>query len=192
MQGDGVWRVEALQAERWADFVDLFGANGACAGCWCMYWKLPAGQYRRQCADHGAANRAAMQARVAAGATPGLLAYDGRQAIGWIALEPRADYPRLGASRILAPLDERPVWSLSCFFVRRGWRGRGVSTALLKAAIGYARSRGAACLEGYPQDPLKPMANAFAWTGIAAVFRRAGFVECARRSPKRPIMRLEL
>lgn len=92
-------------------------------------------------------------------------------------------------SRIVGPLDDRPVWSVTCFFIKRGLRGKGIATALLTAACDFAASRGAEMFEGYPIDPLgKRYANAFAWTGLMRVFETAGFTEVARRSEKRPVM----
>lgn len=182
-------RIEPLDASRWADFEALFGANGACAGCWCMYWKLPSKQHKAQSAGGGAANKAAMRARVDAGEVPGLLAYAGDEAVGWVAVEPRCAYPRLAGSRILSPVDARPVWSVSCFFVRRDWRGRGLTQRLLQAAVDFASRQGADCVEGYPVDRDTRTGDAFVYTGLASTFRKAGFEEAARRSPTRPIMR---
>jgi GNAT superfamily N-acetyltransferase len=96
-------------------------------------------------------------------------------------------------SRIVGPVDDRPVWPVSCFFIKRGLRGKGIATALLTAACGFAASHGAEVIEGYPIDPLgKRYANAFAWTGLMRVFEKAGFTEVARRSEKRPVMRRQL
>jgi GNAT superfamily N-acetyltransferase len=177
-----------LTASRWKDFERLFGANGACGGCWCMLWRLSRKQFDAQ---KGAGNKRAMRALVGEGREPGLLAYRGEQAIGWCALAPRAQYPALERSRVLAPVDDRPCWSVACLFVQREFRGQGVATALLRAAVAHARANGAEILEGYPVEPRgsDPIPPAFAWTGIPSAFRAAGFREVARRSPTRPIMR---
>jgi GNAT superfamily N-acetyltransferase len=175
---------QPLTPDRWEDFAVLFGKNGACGGCWCMHWR------ERQGGND--ANRAAMQRIVETGRPPGLLAYAGGDCIGWIAVAPRADYLGLTRSRVLKPIDDSPVWSVTCFFIHKAWRQRGVSVALLRAAADWARSEGARILEGYPTDPAKPQPAAFVWTGLEAAFRAAGFSEAARRSPTRPIMRLEL
>ncbi len=179
-----------LTPDRWRDLERLFGERGACGGCWCMWWRLTGKEFE---AGKGEPNRRAMKKLVDAGAEPGILAYEGGEPVGWCALAPRASYGRLARSRILAPVDERPVWSVVCFFVDRRWRERGVSVALLEAAAAHARERGAELLEGYPVEPRKARAPAvFVYTGLAAAFRRAGFAEVARRSPTRPIMRREL
>ncbi|MDD3764384.1 MAG: GNAT family N-acetyltransferase [Nevskiales bacterium] len=185
-------QVHPVDASRWKDLETLFGANGACAGCWCMYWRLPTRQFNEQSRDHGPANRAALQALVRDGACPGLIAYAGTEPVGWVALAPRSAYPRLDRSRVLKPVDDRPVWSISCFFVRRGWRHKGVSTVLLRAAVAYATGAGVACIEAYPTDRDGRTGDPFVFTGLASTFRAAGFGEVARRSPTRPIMRLEL
>jgi len=180
-----------LTPDRWNDFEALFGRNGACGGCWCMLWRLPRKQFDIQKGD---LNHAAMKALVESGAEPGLLAYHRGEAVGWCALAPRADYPALERSRILKPVDEQPVWSVSCLFVHRKYRKQGVATALLNSATSHVQHRGGNILEGYPVEPRgdKEIPAAFAWTGIPSAFLSAGFHEVARRSETRPIMRIHL
>ncbi|MCU7933394.1 MAG: GNAT family N-acetyltransferase [Candidatus Thiodiazotropha sp. (ex Dulcina madagascariensis)] len=177
-----------LTESRWNDFEQLFGKNGACGGCWCMLWRLPRKQYESQ---KGAGNRRAMKALVESGEVPGLLGYLDDRPVGWCAVAQRENYPALKRSRVLKPVDNRPCWSVSCLFVHRKYRNRGVSIQLLSAAIDYVSGRGAQILEGYPVEPMggKPIPAAFAWTGIPSAFKAAGFEEVARRSPTRPIMR---
>lgn len=180
-------RFSPLTPRRWRGLETLFGERGACGGCWCMWWRLKRSQFEKQ---KGQGNKRALKRIVDSGEVPGLLAYAGREPVGWCALAPRATYPVLDRSRILKPVDDKPVWAVSCFFVARPFRRRGVTAQLLRAAADYARKRGVKILEGYPVDPKKGwMPDAFAWTGLAAAFRRAGFVEVLRRSPTRPIMR---
>ncbi|MFN2419949.1 MAG: GNAT family N-acetyltransferase [Gemmatimonadota bacterium] len=176
-----------LTPDRWPDLERVFGANGACGGCWCMWWRASPSEFRR---DKGAGNRRALRRLVVAGAEPGILAYDADGTpVGWCAIAPRTEYPRLERSRILAPVDDRAVWSVTCFFIARGHRRRGLSRVLLEAAVRFAADRGAAIVEGYPVEPAVRQADPFVWTGLASAFRRAGFREVARRSPTRPIMR---
>jgi GNAT superfamily N-acetyltransferase len=176
-----------LTPQRWKDFELLFGPRGACAGCWCMFWKLPQKDFDAMVYD---GNKAAQRAIVESGIVPGLLAYSGNEAIGWIAVEPRSRYPRLARSRVLKPVDDQPVWSITCFFTRRDFRGQGVTVALLKAAIAYVKKCGGKFVEGYPVEPKKgKMLAASAYTGLASAFRRAGFKEVARNSETRPIFR---
>lgn len=175
---------------RWRDVETLFGPRGACAGCWCMVWRLPRSQWTRQ---RGEGNRRALGRLVTAGPPPGLLAYQGTRPVGWCAIAPREAYPALERSRILARVDEQPVWSISCLFVARDARRRGVSRALIDAAARWAGRRGAQVVEGYPVEPrTNRVADVFLWTGSISAFRAAGFTEVARRSPTRPIVRREV
>ena len=175
-----------LTPERWPDLVALFGPRGACAGCWCMWPRLRGKEFSQGSGDP---NRRALERIVRRGDPVGVLAYAAGAPVGWCGVAPREHYPRLAHSRVMAPVDERPVWSVTCFFVLSGWRGRGLSRRLLEQAVRYAGSCGATLVEGYPVDARKRTGDAFVWTGIASTFERAGFHEAARRSPTRPIMR---
>ena len=175
-----------LTPERWPDLERLFGPRGACAGCWCMWWRLSRSEWNR---GKGAGNRKVLRKLVHSGAEPGVLAYADGEPAGWCAVAPREQYPLLGRSRILKPVDGRPVWSVTCFFIARGFRHQGLSTKLLKAAVDFARARGARIVEGYPHDTRKATADVFVYTGLVSAFRNAGFKEVARRSKTRPIMR---
>jgi GNAT superfamily N-acetyltransferase len=176
-----------LTPERWADFEMLFGPRGACGGCWCMLWRLSRKDFER---GKGAGNRTAMHALITAGTSPGILAYLDGEPVGWCAVAPREEYPGLDRSRLLKKLDDMPVWSISCLLVRKEFRRKGLSVALLRAAIEFVRERGGQVVEGYPVEPKKDeMPAVFAWTGLASAFVKTGFKECARRSATRPIMR---
>jgi GNAT superfamily N-acetyltransferase len=175
---------------RWDDLAELFGPRGACAGCWCMYFRLSRAEFERR---QGASNRRALNRLVSSGRVPGLIAYVDGVPAGWVALAPREEYPLLARSRVLQPVDEKPVWSVVCFFIARTYRGHGLTVALLREAAAFAKRRGGRCLEGYPIDPAGgALPDTAAYHGLAASFRRAGFREAARRSPTRPIMRLQL
>ena len=178
-----------LVPDRWTDLERLFGARGACGGCWCMWWRLAHAEFER---GKGEGNRRALRRLVAAGEEPGLLAYAEDEPVGWVAVAPRPKLRRLERSRILAPVDDRPVWSVVCFFVTKSQRACGVSVRLLEAAAQHVQRRGGRIVEGYPSEPQGRLPEAFAYTGVASAFRQAGFVEVARRSPTRPIMRLEI
>lgn len=173
----------------WGAFRELFGERGACGGCWCMLWRVPRSDFERQKGD---GNEAAMRQIVEAGEVPGILAfYEGRP-VAWCAVAPRICYPALERSRVLRRVDNSPVWSISCLFVAKPFRRRGVSVRLLRAAVAHAGRRGGKIVEGYPVEPRKgEMPDVFAHTGLASAFLRAGFTECLRRSETRPIMRCE-
>ncbi|MGE3171207.1 MAG: GNAT family N-acetyltransferase [Planctomycetota bacterium] len=182
-------RVEPATAANWPQLCRLFGERGACGGCWCMTMRLPARDYD---AGKGAPHKRRLRRRVDREPAPGLLAFAGDEPVAWISLGPRPEFARLATSRVLAPVDDRPVWSIVCMFVRRDLRRRGVSRQLLRAAAAFARRCGADVLEGYPVDPKGSLADAFAWTGLASAYRAAGFREVARRSVSRPVFRLLL
>ena len=182
--------VHPLTPDRWPDFEALFGPRGACAGCWCMWWRLSRAQF---VAGKGEKNKKAMKAIVKSGEVPGLIAYAEGQSVGWVALAPRERYVRLAKARTLKPLDDQPVWSVTCFFVAKGFRRRGVTVELLKAAEVFAARRGATLLEGYPSDTRgKALPDPFVYTGLPGAFEKAGFQEAARPAPTRPVMRKRL
>jgi GNAT superfamily N-acetyltransferase len=179
-------RVRPLTPDLWPALEDLFGEIGAVGGCWCMYWRIGRA-YRERPREE---NRAAFCEVVKRGPPPGLLAFDGDTAVGWCQLTPRDPLPWLDRTWRLKRVDDVPVWSLSCFYVRKGYRRRGVSSALIAAAVKAARRAKAPALEAYPLDAeLTPSASS---TGYASTFARAGFKTVARRVPPRPIMRHDL
>jgi GNAT superfamily N-acetyltransferase len=98
----------------------------------------------------------------------------------------------LAKARNLVAVDAAPVWSVPCFFVKRGWRGRGLAGRLLQAAAEWARQAGAPSLEGYPIDSQVQLGDAFVYTGAYSTFARLGFAEVARKHRTRPVMRLSL
>ncbi|GIG22352.1 N-acetyltransferase GCN5 [Cellulomonas chitinilytica] len=179
--------VEPLTPERWPVFEELMDAGGPAARCWCMAWRIGPG-YRRRPAEE---NRADMRDVVRRGPPPGLLAFDGDGvAVGWCQVTPRAQVPEFGRQWRLRPVDDVPVWAITCFYVRTGRRRAGVMRALVDAAVDLARRAGAPAVEAYPLDAARsPSATS---TGYATTFAAAGFVEVTRRSPERPIMRLPL
>jgi GNAT superfamily N-acetyltransferase len=172
---------------RWPDVERLFGERGACGGCWCMTWRLTQSRFE---AGKGPGNKRAFKKLVTSGQAPGVIAYFDREPIGWCAVAPRDDYPRLGRSRVLAPVDDKEVWSISCLFILKAYRRRGVSARLIAAAVDFAGKRGATVVEGYPIEPtMAKTPDPFLWTGLPQSFLHAGFREVARRSKSRPIMR---
>lgn len=183
----GRLRVVPLTIDRWADFERLFGKRGACGGCWCMWPRLTRSRFTQL---KGEGNRRAMKRLVQSGRVTGVLGYLGDEPVGWCSIEPREEIPSLSRSRILAPVDDRPVWSIVCLFVAKEHRKHGVSVRMIDGAVAYARARGATIVEAYPVEPKKsPMPAPFAYTGLASGFLRAGFREVARRSETRPVMR---
>lgn len=180
--------IRPLSAANFADWETLLGE--ACGGCWCMASRL-----HREAFDGGTgeANRRAFRALVDAGRTPGLLAYDDGAPVGWISVEPREAFPALDVSPTAARVDDRPVWSITCLYVRPDRRRGGLSSRLVAAACDHARRNGATCVESYPVVPEGgPIADDAAWVGPRATYAKSGFVEVARRSPTRAVMRFEV
>jgi GNAT superfamily N-acetyltransferase len=175
--------VHPLTPDRWPALEDLFGEHGPVSRCWCMYWRIGDG-YRKRPAE---VNKAAFLALVENGPPPGLLAFDGNVPVGWCQLTPRAALPWLDRTWRLKRIDDLPVWSLSCFYIRKGHRKQGVTSALIAAALAAAKRAGAPALEAYPLDA--HVTPSTSHTGYATTFARAGFREIARHAPPRPIMR---
>jgi GNAT superfamily N-acetyltransferase len=177
---------QPLTPDRWRDFETLFGPSGAYGGCWCMWPRLRRKEFG---ANGGAENKEAMREAVDSGEEPGLLAYSGGEPVGWVALAPRERYAHLEHSRTLKRVDDQPVWSIVCFVVDKRARGQGMMAKLLSAAVEHARRHGATIVEGYPVEPKGALSGYSGYTGIVSTFRKAGFVEVARRSQRQPIMR---
>lgn len=181
-----------LTPATWSDLEALFDLPGGSIvrGCWCMF-------YRRTgpvsvSASAGPENKAQLCSLVDRGVVPGLVGYVDGQPAGWISLGPREDYAKLQRSRIMKPVDDRPVWSVVCTYVARTYRGRGVQHRLLDAAIRYAREQGVRTLEAYPVDKPDRSHDDFMFFGSRGLYERAGFTEVVRRSPTRVVMRRTL
>ena len=180
--------VRPLTAERWPALEDLFGRAGASNGCWCMYWRIGP-RYRDRPRED---NKRDLEQLARSGQSAGLLAFAGDTAVGWCELAPRAELAWLARSRYFQPVDNLPVWSVPCFYVRRTHRGQGVTGALIEAAAAVAASAGAPALEAYPVDTAVPGHTGNLFLGVASVFARHGFQVVARRQPGRPMMRKAL
>lgn len=179
-----------LTANNWKDFEYLFGERGACGGCWCMAWRLKAAQFEKQ---KGAKNKKSMKTLVDEKEQVGIIGYDKNVPVGWCSFAPRKKYIRLTNSKVLAPVDQKEVWSITCFFMSKEYRRKGLSLQLLKYVISFCKKKKIKILEGYPTVPYtNNIPAAFAWTGISSSFEQAGFTEVARRSKSRPIMRFYL
>ena len=182
-------RLEVRPAE-WTAFNEVMGEKGGCGGCWCMLWRLSRKAWE---SGAGESNRDAMKALFQDGRVPGLIGWIENEPVGWIQVDERIAFPRLANSRILKPIDNAPVWSIACFFIKKEFRRKGASIPMLRAACDFAAENGARIIEGYPIDTAKERyPSVYAWTGFLSSFRSVGFEEVARRSPTRPIMRKRL
>ena len=177
--------IRALTPDLWPALEELFSGQWPVGRCWCMYWRI-GNDYRK---NPPGANKAAFCDLVQNGPPPGLLAFDGTLPIGWCQLTPRDALPWLEHAWRLKRVDDIAVWSISCFYIRKGYRKKGVTSALIAAALDEAKRAGAPALEAYPLDAkLTPSASS---TGFVSTFKRAGFRIVARHVPPRPIMRYD-
>jgi GNAT superfamily N-acetyltransferase len=179
-----------LTPDRWPDLERLFGPNGACAGCWCMYYRQTRPDWKSSKAPE---RKSAFKAVCKRGRRPpGVLAYRDDQPVGWVAVAPRSDLIRLAQSKLLAPLDEKPVWSITCFFIHRTARRQGLMEKLIGAALDFARAEGATIVEAYPKPVSGKQASGDLFVGTQSAFERAGFKVRAELSEKRVAVRKSL
>ncbi|MGH8958492.1 MAG: GNAT family N-acetyltransferase [Acidimicrobiia bacterium] len=175
---------------RWSDLESLFGPNGAYSNCWCTWWILTGKEFSEALP---AERRSILEGLVANGEKPGLLAYRDRQPVGWCAVGPRLRYTRMMSARSSVyrpPDDPAGNWVINCFYIPRPHRGTGVATALLEAAVAFARQSGAKVIDAYPLlDDTHGAASLY--VGTYSMFKDAGFVEISRVR-ERPLMRLAL
>jgi GNAT superfamily N-acetyltransferase len=166
-----------------------------------MYWRIGSAYRKRP----RATNKDAFHRIVQEGPPPGLLAFDADTAVGWCQLSSRDSLPWLDRTFYLKRVDDLPVWCISCFYVRKGYRKQGVTSALVREALNIfapprrvvtfavmqsncsvAKHAGVRALEAYPLD--KDLTSSSSWTGFASTFLKLGFKSVGRRRPLRPIM----
>jgi GNAT superfamily N-acetyltransferase len=179
--------VRQVTPQDWPLIVRLFGDNGACGGCWCMWPRLPKGGKLWEEAK-GAKNRASFQRLVKNDRVHAVLAFSGEEPVGWCCFGPRADFPRLERVKALQVAWTPETWAVVCFFIRSKWRGRGVATLLLRAATERAFELGAEEVHGYPIEPRREIAPAaFVWTGVPKLFEKVGYKKMKRSGATRPV-----
>jgi GNAT superfamily N-acetyltransferase len=165
--------IHPLDADRWNDLEELFGKTGGDGGCWCMYWRLSQKEYK---AGDRKQRKRFLRSLIEKGKPVGLLAYYGETPVGWCGLGPRKEFKRLERSRYLKRVDDKPVWSIVCFFINSMYRRQGIASALIKSAIDYATELGAPALESYPILEWGPkVTRSSAYTGTVEMFEKAGF-----------------
>ena len=191
MSASRALEVRDLTPRDWPHLEKLFGANGACGGCWCMHWRLRGAAAWAKAKGDG--NRRAFRGLVRSGEARGCIAFADGAPVGWCALGPKSGFVRLTASRTLATDTDEGTWSVVCFFIPSAWRGRGVASKLLEGAVRQARRLGATRLEGYPVAVARGSRypSTFAFVGVPALFAGAGFEKLRRKSGARPIYALD-
>jgi len=182
---------EPLTRMNWGQFIQLFGDKGACGNCWCMYYRLNKSEFKEGKVEDG--NKNAMKDLVCENKPVGILGFYDGQAIAWCAFAPREDFIKLEKSRVHKRIDDKKVWSIPCFFIDKSFRRQGVSVALLKGVIEYAREKGIKIIETYPTIPTQEkLPDSFAWIGLYTSFERVGFEIADRTSKNRPMVRYYL
>jgi GNAT superfamily N-acetyltransferase len=196
---DAIAVVPANEAP-WHDLQTVFGNRGEPPGCQCQWFKILHAQWR-SVPVHERAERLREQTgcgNPAATTTSGLVAYLEGEPVGWCAVEPRTAYPRLLSARVpwtgrTEDKTDDGVWAVTCFVTHRGFRRRGVSRTLVRAAVDFARERGARAIEGYPMI-IQP-GEEFSWgelyVGSRGIFADAGFTEVSRPTARRVVMRID-
>ncbi|GAA3847545.1 GNAT family N-acetyltransferase [Amycolatopsis tucumanensis] len=182
-------RITELTAGDWPLFERLLGPGGLQGGCWCAWFRMTSRQFRETGPE---GHKAHVRDEVRAGKPLGLLGILDDEPVAWVAVSPRLDNPRLATSRVAALPDDDPtdVWSVTCFYVHRRARGRGIAAAMLRAATRHAFDRGARVVEGYPVDARKKRPAGELYHGTVEMFAAAGFELTARRDTVRALMRI--
>jgi len=182
--------VHPLDGDRWADLEALFGPQGAFMGCWCAYWRVRHKDFE---ATHAANHKAVLHDRACSGSPPGLLGYLDGEPVAWVSVEPRDRFEAFEYARVYTAVDDVPVWTVTCFFVREDVRGRGLTTQLLRAVTDHVRAHGGRAVEGYPEDPAHVSnSETPGYMGLVPAFEGAGFEEIAHLSNGRPVYRATL
>jgi ribosomal protein S18 acetylase RimI-like enzyme len=177
----GTPTIRPLTDETWDALAAMFREGGDPRWCWCQHWRLRSRDMAAAKVPH---LRERLHDQALSAEPPGLVAFDGDRAVGWVSLGPRTDFERIVRSRVIPTIDDRPVWSIVCFAVSATARGQGIGRALLDAAVAHARERGADALEAYPvaiEDGGRIHPDA-AFTGTLPMFERAGFTVVADRA----------
>ena len=184
----------------WDDLVAIFGTADYPSQCLCQRFKVVGWIWRDSSLDERTVMLRAQTAcgRADAPATSGLVAYVDGEPAGWVAVEPRTAYPKLRTSRVPwsgrdEDKDDDGVWAVTCFVVRKGFRGRGLTYPLAIAAVDHARERGARALEAYAMltQPGKEITWGELHVGARQVFEAAGFREVSHPTSRRAVMRID-
>lgn len=184
------FEIHPATSDRWGDLQSLFGPRGAFAGCWCAYWRL---RHREFEATGAAEHRAVLEERVRSDVPPGLVAYRGGEPVAWVSVEPRERFDAFSHARVYRPVDDTPVWTVTCFFLREDVRGQGLTTHLLEAVKHHARENGGTAVEGYPEDPDGITSSVTpGYMGLVPAFEHAGFERVAELSNGRSVYRADV
>ncbi len=176
--------IQRVSPNDWPDFETLFESRGGPKNCWCVLWR-PTGAPKAKMDK--ASRKAAMMACVNSGDPVGLLAYVDEAPVAWCSVGPRHQFTNLGGAEDYP--DAARVWSLTCFFVKRAARRKGLSDRLIEAALAYAHDNDATHLEAYPVQPESP---SYRFMGFVAQFEKHGFERVGQAGKRRHVYRLAL
>jgi len=183
-------KFESLSSSNWQQFEELMGEKGGCGGCWCMWFRLSKKEFET---NKFAGNKKLIKKIVHSHKPTGLIASIGKQPMGWIAFAPREDYIRIENSRSLKRIDDKPVWAITCFFIKKEFRKQGFSSKLIKGVIEHARKKKIKTLEAYPVIPYSDKALApFLWAGILSSFLENDFTIVQMNGKTKAMVRLEI
>ena len=183
-------KIESLTSANWKQFEILMGEKGGCGNCWCMYFRLPYKDFQENKPD---GNKRMIKQLVNKGLPQGLIASFNNEPVGWIALAPREDYMKLENSRVFKRIDDKPVWSITCFFIKKESRHKGLSHQLIKGAVEFAKKSNIKILEAYPAIPYdKNVPHPFLWVGVLSSFLKNGFKIVRQSSKSRAMVRIKL
>ena len=181
---------DQLTSSTWKKFEAVMGEKGGCGNCWCMYFRLPYKTFQENKPD---GNKKLMKQLVKKDRPQGLIASINNEPVGWIALAPREDYMRLANSRVFKPIDDKPVWSITCFFIKKEFRHKGLSQQLIKGAVDFAKKKKIKTLEAYPAIPYaEKVPHPFLWVGVLSPFIKQGFKIVQQHSKSRAMVRIDL
>jgi len=182
--------VHPVTPDRWDDLETLFGPQGAFMGCWCAYWRLRHAEFQE---TDSAVHRCVIEERVASGDPPGLLAYRDGEPVAWVSVEPRERFEAFEYARVYKPVDDTPVWTVTCFYLREDVRGTGLTTPLLESVKAHVAASGGTAVEGYPEDPADMGTTGTpGYMGLVPAFEHAGFREVGRLSNGRVVYRADV
>ena len=179
---------EDVTPDSWKHIEGLFGNNGACGGCWCMSWRLA----KNEKWDNikGAEAKKRFKKLITSGLAHGALAFSGDEVVGWCSFDKRIDYLKLDRAPSLKCEDAENIWSIPCFFIKKGFRGKGVAATLLKHSVNTLKKQGVKIVEGYPIKLDKELPAAFVWTGTLSLFEKEGFEVVINKKGKQRVRKV--
>ena len=183
-------KFQPLTTTNWQQFEQLMGEKGGCGGCWCMAFRLSPKEFAANKYD---GNKKSMKKLIDENKPTGLIASVNNEPVGWIAIAPREDYIKIENSRSFKRIDDKPVWSITCFFVKKEFRRQSLSQKLIKGVIDYAIKKKIKTLEAYPTIPYsEKVSPPFLWVGILSAFLKNGFTVVKKNGKSRAMVRLEI